>query len=293
MNTSFAQQLREEFDLPTPIAVWVVVTHIFVLSCPLVLIWAIDKYSSLLPQSLSNATLVQLASAVYIGATAFEVAQNSADRWYLTEATRSVADLFFNAFMTVAFCMYTIGFYGNIWMSMAAIILTIIYPFAYIKNHPSHRGINGTVVLLATASLYLVTGDPAVFLFLAGTGLGGVFDHFPRQTACAVVTRLGRIGVWRGVSCVALGDRQCGQWRNSKLGFGDRHDGRGGHRGCRADALFGKDERNTASVLTGNDWRHCQAMKSGSGCQPAGGSAFGGTPLKFSGPRFSDETSMT
>ena len=172
MNTSFAQQLREEFDLPTPIAIWVVVTHIFVLACPLVLIWAIDKYASLLPQALSNATLVQLASAVYIGATAFEVAQNSADRWYLTEATRSVADLFFNAFMTVAFCLYTIGFYGNIWMSGAAIILTILYPFAYIKNHPSHRGINGAVVLLATASLYLVTRDPAVFLFLAGTGLG-------------------------------------------------------------------------------------------------------------------------
>jgi len=172
VNTSFSQQLREEFDLPTPIAIWVVVTHIFVLSCPLVLIWAIDKYAGLLPQPLANATLVQLASAVYIGATAFEVAQNSADRWYLTEATRSVADLFFNAFMTVAFCMYTIGFYGNFWMSVAAIILTIIYPFAYIKNHPSHRGINGTVVLLATASLFLVTGDPAVFLFLAGTGLG-------------------------------------------------------------------------------------------------------------------------
>jgi hypothetical protein len=178
LNTSFAQQLREEFDLPTPIAVWVVVTHIFVLLCPLLLIWAVDNYASLLPQALANATLVQLASAVYIGATAFEVAQNSADRWYLTEATRSVADLFFNALMTVAFCMYTIGFYGNAWMSLAAVILTIIYPFAYIKNHPSHRGINGTVVLLATVSLFLVTGDPAAFLFLVVTGLGVYFITF-------------------------------------------------------------------------------------------------------------------
>lgn len=175
MNSSFAQQLREEFDIPTPIAVWVVLTHIFVLACPLALIWAVDKYASLLPQALDNATLVQLASAVYIGATAFEVAQNSADRWYLTEATRSVADLFFNSFMTVAFCMYTIGFYGNIWMSLAAVILTIIYPFAYIKNHPSHRGINGVVVLLATVSLYLATGDPVVFLFLVGNALAVYF----------------------------------------------------------------------------------------------------------------------
>jgi hypothetical protein len=178
MDLSFERQLREEFDLPAPVAIWVVITHFFVLACPLVLIWAIDAYGSQLRLSLANATLVQLASAVYIGATAFEVAQNSADRWYLTEATRSVADLFFNAFMTVAFCMYTIGFYGNFWMSLAAIILTTSYPIAYIKNHPAHRGINGTVVLLATISLFLVTGDPIVFLFLVGNGLAVYFILF-------------------------------------------------------------------------------------------------------------------
>jgi hypothetical protein len=171
MEKSFEQQLREEFDLPTPVAVWVVLTHFFVLACPLALIWAVHEYGDMLPQAFANATLVQLASAIYIGATAFEVAQNSADRWYLTEATRSVADLFFNSFMTVTFCMYTIGFYGNIWMSIAAVILTLAYPIAYIKNHPSHRGISGTVVLLATISLFLVVRDPVVFLFLPGNGL--------------------------------------------------------------------------------------------------------------------------
>ena len=175
---SFAQQLREEFDLPVPIAIWVVLTHFFVLACPLAVIWAIDVYAELLPVPLANATLVKIASAVYIGATAFEVAQNSADRWYLTEATQSVADLFFNSFMTVAFCMYTIGFYGNTWMSLAAIILTIVYPFLYIKDHPAHRGVNGTVVLLGTISLYLVTGDPVAFLFLVVTGLAVYFITF-------------------------------------------------------------------------------------------------------------------
>jgi hypothetical protein len=175
VDLSFEQQLRQEFDLTGPMAAWIVVTHFFVLACPLVLIWAVATYGGLLPRSLANATLVQLASAIYIGATAFEVAQNSADRWYLTEATRSVADLFFNSFMTVAFCMYTIGFYGNIWMSLAAVILTLAYPIAYIKNHPSHRGINGTVVLLATISLFLVTRDPIVFLFLIGNGLAVYF----------------------------------------------------------------------------------------------------------------------
>jgi hypothetical protein len=175
MATSFEQQLKDEFDLPAPIAIWIVLTHIWVLACPLALIWVIDRYGDLLPQSLANGTLAQLASAVYIGATAFEVAQNSADRWYLTEATRSVADLFFNSFMTVAFCMYAIGFYANVWMAVGAIILTLIYPIAYIKNHPSHRGISGTVVLIATVGLFLATGDPVVFLFLAGNVLAVYF----------------------------------------------------------------------------------------------------------------------
>jgi hypothetical protein len=176
--TTFARQLREEFDIPAPIAVWVVATHIFVLACPLALIWAIDVYGDLLPQALANATLIKIASAVYIGATAFEVAQNSADRWYLTEATQSVADCFFNSFMTLAFCLYTIGFYENFWMSLTAVILTIIYPFLYIKDHPAHRGVNGTVVMLGTVSLYLVTGDPVAFLFLVVTGLAVYFITF-------------------------------------------------------------------------------------------------------------------
>ena len=178
MATSFRQQLKEEFDLPAPIAVWIVITHIFVLACPLTLIWAIDVYGNLLPRPLAYPTLIKLASAVYIGATAFEVAQNSADRWYLTEATRSVADLFFNGFMTVAFCMYTIGFYANVWMSAAAVILTLIYPITYINNHPSHRGISGTVVLLGTISVYLVTGDPIAFLFMVGNALAVFFILF-------------------------------------------------------------------------------------------------------------------
>ena len=170
MEKTFAQQLREEFDLSAPLAAWVVFTHFFVLACPLVLIWAVYAYGRELP--ITSAVMVLVATAVYIGATAFEVAQNSADRWYLTEATRSVADLFFNAFMTLAFCLYTIGFDGNTLMNATAIILTIAFPIAYIKDHPSFRGINGIVVLLACFSLYRVTEDPAVFLFMLGNALG-------------------------------------------------------------------------------------------------------------------------
>jgi hypothetical protein len=175
MNELFKQQLREEFDLSVPMATWIVFTHIFVLACPLALIWAVATYSDLLPEPFANSILVQLASAVYIGATAFEVAQNSADRWYLTEATRSVADLAFNTFMTVAFCMYTIGFLGMGWVSLVAVVLTLVHPFAYIANHPSHRGLSGTVVMMATISLYWVTRDPIVFLFMVGNGLGVYF----------------------------------------------------------------------------------------------------------------------
>jgi hypothetical protein len=166
MSETFRDQLRQEFDLPVPIAIWVVLTHFFVLACPLAVIWAVDVYGSMLPNSIAHPTLVKIASAIYIGATAFEVAQNSADRWYLTEATRSVADLFFNSFMTLAFAMYAIGFYANDWMTGAVIVLTLLYPIAYINNHPAHRGLNGIVVFLGTLSIYLVTEDPTVFLFL-------------------------------------------------------------------------------------------------------------------------------
>jgi len=178
MNSEFSQQLREEFDLTPSMATWIVLTHVFVLACPLALIWAVEKYGDLLPTPFVYPTLILIASAVYIGATSFEVAQNSADRWYLTEATRSVADLFFNSFMTVAFCMYTIGFIGLGWIALVTVVLTVLYPFAYIRNHPSHRGLSGTVVLIATFALYWVTGDPVAFLFMVGTGAGVYFITF-------------------------------------------------------------------------------------------------------------------
>jgi hypothetical protein len=71
--------------------------------------------------------------------------------------------------------MYTIGFLGMGWVSLVAVVLTLVHPFAYIANHPSHRGLSGTVVMMATISLYWVTSDPIVFLFMVGNGLGVYF----------------------------------------------------------------------------------------------------------------------
>jgi len=172
MDKTFARQLREEFDLPGGIAAWVVVTHVWVLASPLALIWAIDAYADALPTALANATLVKLASAVYLGSTAFEVAQNAADRWYLTESTRSMADLVFNAGMTLAFCLYTIGFTGLNWLGIATIALTLVYPVLYIKTTDAHRSVSGIVTLLATIALFFVTRDPATFLFMVGNFFG-------------------------------------------------------------------------------------------------------------------------
>jgi len=169
MNTNTVLSFAREFDIPPGLAAAVLGTHIFVLFVPLAVIWAVDVYGAGLP--IAYPMLVKLASAVYIAATAFEVAQNSADRWYLTEATRSVADLFFNALMTLAFCLYTIAFSANIWMSAAAIILTLVFPFAYIRNHPAQRAFSGFVVLLGTVSLFVVTNDPTAFLFLVINGI--------------------------------------------------------------------------------------------------------------------------
>ena len=175
MSANFRQDLWQEFEIPAGVATWVLFAHFFVLASPLAVIWAVDAYAGQLSTAIAHPTLIKLASAIYIGAIAFEIAQNSADGWYLTDATRSVADLFFNAFLTLAFCMYTIGFYANIWMTVVAVVLTILYPLAYINNHPAQRGMGGVVTLLATLSLYFVTGDPTVFLFLSVTGLGMYF----------------------------------------------------------------------------------------------------------------------
>jgi hypothetical protein len=172
MEKTFTRQLREEFDLPVGIATWVAATHIWVLASPLALIWAVDIYADALPTALVNVTLVKIASAIYMASTAFEVAQNSADRWYLTEATRSVADMVFNVGMTFAFCLYTIAFTGFDWLAAVALAITVVYPVLYVRTTNAHRAIGGLVTLIATISLFLVTRDPAAFLFMVGNYFG-------------------------------------------------------------------------------------------------------------------------
>lgn len=172
MDKSFARQLREEFDVPGGIAVWLIVTHLWVLVTPLVMIWAVGAHGDALPTALASPTLVIIASAIYIGSTAFEVAQNAADRWYLTESTRSGADLVFNTGLTLSFCLYTIGFTGLNWLGIATIALAAVYPAVYIRSTDGHRSVSGVVTLLATAALFLVTRDPAAFLFIVLNACG-------------------------------------------------------------------------------------------------------------------------
>lgn len=172
MEKTFTRQLREEFDVPGGIAAWLIASHLWVLATPLVMIWVIDAYADALPTGLASPALVIIASAVYIGSTAFEVAQNAADRWYLTESTRSGADLVFNTGLTLSFCLYTIGFTGLNWLGIATIALAAVYPAFYIRSTDGHRAVSGVVTLLATVALFVVTRDPAAFLFIVLNACG-------------------------------------------------------------------------------------------------------------------------
>ncbi|MGI9342287.1 MAG: hypothetical protein ACR2QV_05520 [Gammaproteobacteria bacterium] len=172
MEKTFTRQLREEFDVPGGIAIGLIASHLWVLAMPLVMMWAVITYADALLVPLANPMLVVIASALYIGSTSFEVAQNAADRWYLTEATRSGADLVFNVGLTLSFCLYTIGFVGLNWLGLAAVVLTIVYPAVYIKTTDAHRSVSGIVTMLATIALFFVTWDPATFLFIVGNFIG-------------------------------------------------------------------------------------------------------------------------
>jgi len=172
MEKTFARQLREEFDVPGGLAISLILSHLWVLAMPLVMIWAVITYADVLLIPLANPMLVVIASAIYIGSTSFEVAQNAADRWYLTEATRSGADLVFNVGLTLSFCLYTIGFVGLNWLGLAAVVLTAVYPTLYIRTTDGHRAVSGVVTLIATVALFFVTWDPAAFLFIVGNFVG-------------------------------------------------------------------------------------------------------------------------
>ena len=82
-DTSATAGLRAQVALPTPVAIWVLAAHAIALLTPLLLLWAVYANWVFVSALAAAPGIFYVAVAFMMAASAFEIAQNTADRWYL------------------------------------------------------------------------------------------------------------------------------------------------------------------------------------------------------------------
>ena len=75
--------LRAQIDLPAPVATWVLAAHAVSFLTPLVLLWAVHVNWEYVAGQAQAPAFLYVAVALMMASAAFEIAQNTADRWYL------------------------------------------------------------------------------------------------------------------------------------------------------------------------------------------------------------------
>ncbi len=146
------QAIAAQVQLPVPVAAWVLAAHCYATLLPLVLVGAVQAHGAWLESVTDYPALFYVAVGLLCAGSAFEVAQNAIDRWYLTADTGSA--------LAPAFCDFL--FYWFITAGQAALALAI-------GGADARVAALCAALVLAQPLLYLV--QRAIFAPLAISGL--------------------------------------------------------------------------------------------------------------------------
>jgi hypothetical protein len=165
------QRIAAQIDLPAGVAAWVLTAHALALLSPIVLMWQVHRHAAALDGVLAHPFLLHVAAACFLLGSAFEIAQNTADRWYYEGPYPAFSDLLFNFFVAAG-----LGFLAlSVRVDAAVVVLVLLALPAFVGLYLTGRvpyPAMGVLGLLAVGLLLHALGDPAVVLLLAfATGL--------------------------------------------------------------------------------------------------------------------------
>jgi len=162
-------QILSAVEIRWPEAAWVLTAHLYAVLMPLALCVAVYYHWDYLVQTTHNPFLFYVAVGLLCAGSAFEVAQNSIDKWYLTDAAASTTGVGFCDFLfywTItageALCAVALG--GDAWwVILIAVAAVIALPICYFTQvaHFAPLSIAG---LLVVGLAYTTFGDPIVFM---------------------------------------------------------------------------------------------------------------------------------
>lgn len=174
------QRIRGQVALPGPVAAWVLGAHLYATLLPLVLVLAVQDHWDYVARRADHPGLFSLAVALLCTGSAFEVAQNTADRWYLTPDTGSAlapafCDLLFFTAVTAGQAVLALALGGSQpWVQWVAGLAVVAAPLLYLAGRATFLPLAVTGVL-GTGLAWQAFGDPLVFL---GLGMPAVTLYF-------------------------------------------------------------------------------------------------------------------
>lgn len=171
MVTKPTDQLWADIDLRGGEAVWVLLAHLYALLVPVALCVAVYEHWGYLSGATDRPSLFFVAACLLTAGSAFEVAQNTMDRWYLTENTASangigLCDLLFYVSITAGQAVIALAIGGDsAWVVVVAVASVIAVPPLYLMGG-RHFAALGVASLLAMVLAFRAFGDPIVFVQL-------------------------------------------------------------------------------------------------------------------------------
>lgn len=202
-GASARSRLRAEIDLPTPVAVWVLLAHALTLFSPLVLVWVVHRNTAALGQVLDAPFALHVAAALFFVGSAFEISQNTMDRWYYEGPYPAFADLLFNA--CIAFGLGAIGLAAGVeqwWVVAVVLVAVVAFPVLYLADQVPYPA-TGVLGIVAVGMLLDRLDNPAVVLLLVfTTGLNLYFLALIVRTKAQSLH--GAIALTNGIGLLAV-----------------------------------------------------------------------------------------
>jgi hypothetical protein len=168
---SALRQILSGIEIRGPEAAWVLSAHAYALIVPIALCTAVNYHWDYLAATVYMPSLLYIAAALLCAGSAFEIAQNAFDRWYLTSDSPSAngtgfCDFLFYWLVTAGQALCAIAIGGDIWwVNVIAASTVLIFPACYMSQvaHLAPLSIASLLFVWLTFSAF---GDPIVFLQL-------------------------------------------------------------------------------------------------------------------------------
>jgi len=169
---SALEQVRATVEIGGLEAVWVLAAHFYAIVVPVVLVLVTNHHWEYLVATVHDPFLFYVAAVLLAAGSAFEVAQNSTDRWYLTAETASAngvgfCDMLAFWFVTAGQSIVVLAIAGDAWWAVTLAGLAVIaFPVCYLTQ-VGHFAPPSLIGLLVAVIGYRVFGDPVIFLPVA------------------------------------------------------------------------------------------------------------------------------